>query len=117
MYGHVAKLAEEIKKGASSVEGVEVKIWQVSFNSQVSNFIFVLNNAQLTTISQCNPSLLWSSGFRIIQFFFPEKLIIQELPLISKKKKRSAKNYYATVYIFKCMMLLTFNLIFDYSFY
>ncbi|EEC79475.1 hypothetical protein OsI_20505 [Oryza sativa Indica Group] len=29
MYGHVAKLAEEIKKGASSVEGVEVKIWQV----------------------------------------------------------------------------------------
>ncbi|CAO2177976.1 unnamed protein product, partial [Urochloa humidicola] len=28
-YGHVGKLAEEIKKGASSVEGVEVKIWQV----------------------------------------------------------------------------------------
>lgn len=30
MYGHVGKLAEEIKKGASSVEGVEAKIWQVS---------------------------------------------------------------------------------------
>ncbi|KAJ6333663.1 hypothetical protein OIU77_009520 [Salix suchowensis] len=29
MYGHVAKLAEEIKKGADSVEGVEVKLWQV----------------------------------------------------------------------------------------
>ncbi|VAH20781.1 unnamed protein product [Triticum turgidum subsp. durum] len=29
MYGHVAKLADEIKKGASSVEGVEVKVWQV----------------------------------------------------------------------------------------
>jgi NAD(P)H dehydrogenase (quinone) len=29
MYGHVAKLAEEIKKGASSIEGVEAKIWQV----------------------------------------------------------------------------------------
>lgn len=29
MYGHVEKLAEEIKKGASSVEGVEVKLWQV----------------------------------------------------------------------------------------
>lgn len=29
MYGHVAKLAEEIEKGASSVEGVEVKLWQV----------------------------------------------------------------------------------------
>ncbi|CAL5095663.1 unnamed protein product [Urochloa decumbens] len=28
-YGHVAKLAEEIKKGAASVEGVEVKIFQV----------------------------------------------------------------------------------------
>ncbi|MED6167503.1 hypothetical protein PIB30_003475 [Stylosanthes scabra] len=29
MYGHVEKLAQEIKKGAASVEGVEVKIWQV----------------------------------------------------------------------------------------
>jgi hypothetical protein len=29
-YGHVGKLAEEIEKGASSVEGVEVKLWQVS---------------------------------------------------------------------------------------
>lgn len=30
MYGHVQKLAEEIKKGASSVEGVEAKLWQVA---------------------------------------------------------------------------------------
>ncbi|XP_020594887.1 probable NAD(P)H dehydrogenase (quinone) FQR1-like 1 [Phalaenopsis equestris] len=30
MYGHVEKLAQEILKGASSVEGVEVKLWQVS---------------------------------------------------------------------------------------
>ncbi|KAI8567483.1 hypothetical protein RHMOL_Rhmol02G0125600 [Rhododendron molle] len=29
MYGHVATLAEEIKKGAASVEGVEAKLWQV----------------------------------------------------------------------------------------
>lgn len=29
MYGHVEKLAEEIKKGASSVEGVEAQLWQV----------------------------------------------------------------------------------------
>lgn len=29
MYGHVEKLAEEIKKGALSVEGVDAKIWQV----------------------------------------------------------------------------------------
>ncbi|XP_031395632.1 probable NAD(P)H dehydrogenase (quinone) FQR1-like 1 [Punica granatum] len=29
MYGHVARLAEEIKKGAESVEGVEAKLWQV----------------------------------------------------------------------------------------
>lgn len=29
MYGHVEKLAEEIKKGASSVEGVEANLWQV----------------------------------------------------------------------------------------
>lgn len=31
MYGHVEKLAEEIQKGAESVEGVEAKLWQVSF--------------------------------------------------------------------------------------
>lgn len=30
MYGHVEKLAEEIKKGAASVEGVEAKLWQVT---------------------------------------------------------------------------------------
>ncbi|MBA0866044.1 hypothetical protein Goshw_017436 [Gossypium schwendimanii] len=30
MYGHVEKLAEEIQKGAASVEGVEAKLWQVS---------------------------------------------------------------------------------------
>ncbi|XP_074290576.1 NAD(P)H dehydrogenase (quinone) FQR1-like [Silene latifolia] len=29
MYGHVQKLAEEIQKGAASVEGVEAKLWQV----------------------------------------------------------------------------------------
>ncbi|GLU23169.1 hypothetical protein SLE2022_391940 [Rubroshorea leprosula] len=29
MYGHVEKLAREIQKGASTVEGVEVKLWQV----------------------------------------------------------------------------------------
>nr|POE95462.1 putative nad(p)h dehydrogenase (quinone) fqr1-like 1 [Quercus suber] len=28
-YGHVEKLAEQIKKGAESVEGVEAKLWQV----------------------------------------------------------------------------------------
>jgi NAD(P)H dehydrogenase (quinone) len=30
MYGHVEKLAEEIKKGAASVEGVEAELWQAS---------------------------------------------------------------------------------------
>ncbi|KAM1008735.1 hypothetical protein FF1_005082 [Malus domestica] len=29
MYGHVARLAEEILKGVQSVEGVEAKMWQV----------------------------------------------------------------------------------------
>ncbi|KAF8712849.1 hypothetical protein HU200_028622 [Digitaria exilis] len=29
MYGHAATLAEEIKRGAASVAGVEVKLWQV----------------------------------------------------------------------------------------
>lgn len=32
MYGHVEKLAEEIKKGAASVEGVEATLWQVSIH-------------------------------------------------------------------------------------
>jgi NAD(P)H dehydrogenase (quinone) len=39
MYGHVAKLAEEIKKGAASVEGVEVKLWQVSLNYSLPCFL------------------------------------------------------------------------------
>jgi len=30
MYGHVERLAEEIKKGADSVDGVEAKLWQAS---------------------------------------------------------------------------------------
>lgn len=30
MYGHVARLAEEILKGANSVEGVEATLWQVA---------------------------------------------------------------------------------------
>jgi hypothetical protein len=29
MYGHVEKLAQEIKKGAESIECVEAKLWQV----------------------------------------------------------------------------------------
>ncbi|KAI4342487.1 hypothetical protein MLD38_027114 [Melastoma candidum] len=29
MYGHLERLAEEIQKGAASVEGVEAKLWQV----------------------------------------------------------------------------------------
>ncbi|CAK9220684.1 unnamed protein product [Sphagnum troendelagicum] len=29
MYGHVAKLAEEIQKGVNTVEGVEATLWQV----------------------------------------------------------------------------------------
>jgi len=47
-YGHVAKLAEEIKKGAASVEGVEVKIWQVSLNSQHPCSIVVGNTATIS---------------------------------------------------------------------
>lgn len=31
MYGHVGKLAHEIKKGAAFVEGVEAKLWQVDW--------------------------------------------------------------------------------------
>lgn len=38
MYGHVEKLAEQIKKGAASVEGVEAKLWQV--NTDIVSFFF-----------------------------------------------------------------------------
>ena len=38
MYGHVEKLAEAIKKGASCVEGVEAKMWQVG--DIVASFFF-----------------------------------------------------------------------------
>uniref|UniRef100_A0A3Q7F4P6 NAD(P)H dehydrogenase (quinone) n=1 Tax=Solanum lycopersicum TaxID=4081 RepID=A0A3Q7F4P6_SOLLC len=34
MYGHVEKLAQEIKKGAASVEGVEAKLWQKLFQKR-----------------------------------------------------------------------------------
>lgn len=39
MYGHVEKLAEEIKKGAASVEGVEAKLWQVGNDTSLSSYI------------------------------------------------------------------------------
>lgn len=32
MYGHVQRLAEEIQKGAASVEGVDAKLWQVNIS-------------------------------------------------------------------------------------
>ncbi|KHN43828.1 hypothetical protein glysoja_044435, partial [Glycine soja] len=42
MYGHVEKLAEEIKKGAASVEGVEAKLWLTSITQLVHHgMIFV----------------------------------------------------------------------------
>lgn len=40
MYGHVEKLAEEIKKGAASVEGVEAKLWQVGATLSFDFFSF-----------------------------------------------------------------------------
>lgn len=72
MYGHVEKLAEEIKKGASSIEGVEAKLWQVHvclicyshalqiFTASISNLDqsqsegLILNEAELWLI----PSVL-----------------------------------------------------------
>lgn len=39
MYGHVEKLAEEIQKGAASVEGVEAKLWQVCDCHSISTFL------------------------------------------------------------------------------
>lgn len=43
MYGHVEKLAEEIKKGASSVEGVEAKLWQVMMFSILPMYHILLS--------------------------------------------------------------------------
>lgn len=39
MYGHVEKLAEAIKKGASTVEGVEAKLWQVGVVFFLGSFL------------------------------------------------------------------------------
>ncbi|KAJ3679467.1 hypothetical protein LUZ60_017478 [Juncus effusus] len=39
MYGHVDKLAQEIQKGASSVEGVEAKLWQVPETLPAEEFL------------------------------------------------------------------------------
>lgn len=42
MYGHVEKLAEEIRKGAASVEGVEAKLWQVNtFAYSAFSFLYL----------------------------------------------------------------------------
>lgn len=41
MYGHVEKLAEEIKKGAASVEGVEAQLWQVKSSLPLLPAIYV----------------------------------------------------------------------------
>lgn len=40
-YGHVEKLAQEIKKGAASVEGVEAKLWQVCLSFLFNDVIYV----------------------------------------------------------------------------
>lgn len=40
MYGHVEKLAEEIKNGVASVEGVEAKLWQVGVALSYHIFLF-----------------------------------------------------------------------------
>lgn len=50
MYGHVGRLAEEIKKGASSVEGVEATLWQVSVHFSL---IHVLRSVTFHEISAC----------------------------------------------------------------
>ena len=48
-YGHVLRLAEEIQKGAASVEGVEAKLWQVQRNYD-SPFFTVLHSSFLVNI-------------------------------------------------------------------
>lgn len=53
MYGHVAKLAEEIKKGASSVEGVEVKLWQVKMLVMLRLVMILGGISALSTAALC----------------------------------------------------------------
>lgn len=44
MYGHVEKLAQEIRKGAAFVDGVDAKLWQVLYSlfSQRKKKTFIL---------------------------------------------------------------------------
>jgi len=44
MYRHVDRLAEEIKKGVDSVEGVEAKLWQARLLFNCKSFYTVINN-------------------------------------------------------------------------
>lgn len=43
MYGHVEKLAQEIRKGAASVDGVEARLWQVSAVYELSSSLVALH--------------------------------------------------------------------------
>ena len=65
MYGHVEKLAEEIKKGAASVEGVEAQLWQVCVH--VSFFLFCIfsyNKSQ--TVSKVKQFCPFNPDFTVI---------------------------------------------------
>ena len=56
MYGHVEKLAEEIKKGAASVEGVEAKLWQVCVTLFIRHRITNFTHSSVHAVSvQLNP--------------------------------------------------------------
>lgn len=46
MYGHVEKMAEEICKGANSVDGVEATMWQVCPSSFLVSCNMARNNNQ-----------------------------------------------------------------------
>jgi hypothetical protein len=65
MYGHVEKLAHEIKDGASTVEGVETTLWQVISPHNLHSFVDQSIGLLCGTSQQLNNILMISMRKKI----------------------------------------------------
>jgi hypothetical protein len=65
MYGHVEKLAHEIKDGASTVEGVETTLWQVISPHNLHSFVDQSIGLLCGTSQQLNKILMISMRKRL----------------------------------------------------
>jgi hypothetical protein len=70
MYGHVEKLAHEIKDGASTVEGVETTLWQVICPHNLHSFVDQSIGLLCGTSQQLNNILMISMRKKIRCCYF-----------------------------------------------